>query len=83
MLRNKLYEKWEKVLFIKVPQYNFLNVKDLLKFANSKLDLSKYLENYEYNKKPNREWFCKLFNTLICKNFQDLIWEKQKLENIN
>ena len=83
MLGSNLYVKWEKVLVIKAPQYKDLYVKDLLKFAASKLNIKKYLPDYEYNKESNKEWICNLLNTLIDEDFQYFIKEKQKLENMN
>ena len=85
MLGDKLYIKCSDVNVVKVPQYKGLHVKDLLNFAASKINIKKYLPDYEYMKDPNREWLWNLINTLINKEFQESIhikFEKRKQELI-
>ena len=56
MLGIKLYVKCSNVIVIKVPHYKGLYVKDLLKFVASKMNIKKYLPEYEYSEEPNKEW---------------------------
>ena len=51
MMEKKLYVKCRDVLVIKVPQYGGLKVKDLIRFAGSKLDIHTFLPEYSYHKK--------------------------------
>ena len=51
---KKLYVKCKQVLAIKVPQYCGLNVRGLIWFVYSKLDIFKFLPEYTYNKQFNR-----------------------------
>ena len=76
MLGIKLYVKCSNVIVIKVPHYKGLHVKDLLKFAESKVNIKKNLPEYEYWKEPNKEWLWSLINTLITKEFHEFIDEK-------
>ena len=73
---NKLHVKCEDVIVIKVPQYNGLHVKDILKFASTKVNIKKYLPDYDYFKEPNREWLWNIVNTLVSQDFQSFIKEK-------
>ena len=79
MLGNKLYIKCDDVAVIKVPQYKGLFVKDLLKFASTKVNIKRCIPDYEYSKEPNREWLCNLLNTLIPEDFKDFITEKTEI----
>ena len=86
MLGNKLYLNCKDISVIKVPQYKELHVKDILKFAASKVNIKMYMPDYAYQKEPNREWLCNIVNTLIKDEFQEYINEKvenRKLELIN
>ena len=83
LLGAKLYVKWEDVKVIKVPQHKGLQVKDLLKFAGQKINISKYLPDYEYSKEPNREWLWNLINSLITKEFQVFIKERVERRKID
>ena len=76
IMGNKLYVKCEDVIVIKVPQYNGLHVKDILKFASTKINIKKYLPDYDYFKEPNREWLWNIVNTLVPQDFQSFIKEK-------
>ena len=76
IMGNKLYVKCEDVIVIKVPQYNGLHVKDILKFASTKVNIKKYLPDYNYFKEPNREWLWNIVNTLVPQDFQSFIKEK-------
>ena len=81
MLGDKLYIKCSDVIVVKVPQYKGLHVKDILNFAASKINIKKYLPDYEYMKDPNREWLWNLINTLINKEFQEFIHIKVEKES--
>ena len=76
IMGNKLYVKCEDVIVIKVPQYNGLHVKDILKFASTKVNIKKYLPDYDYFKEPNREWLWNIVNTLVPQDLQSFIKEK-------
>ena len=78
---EKLYVKTNKVVVLNVPQYEGLRVRDLLRFARSKLDIDKYLPDYEYHKEPNREWFCNLLNILVQKEFNEFLNKKIQERN--
>ena len=56
-----------------MPQYKGLHVKGLLRFASSKVNIDRYLPDYEYSKEPNREWLCSIINSLIAEEFQEFI----------
>ena len=43
LLGNKLYVKWSKVIVTKVPQYSGLRVKDIIKFAETEVDIHRFL----------------------------------------
>ena len=42
-----VYAKWNNANVIKVSQYKGLHVKDLLRFASSKVNIDRYLHDYE------------------------------------
>ena len=73
---SKLYIKCSNVAVIKVPHYKGLNVRDLLRFASSKVNIKDYLPDYKYIKEPNREWLCNVINSLIQEEFHEFIQEK-------
>ena len=73
---SKLYIKCSNVAVIKVPHYKRLNVRDLLRFASSKVNIKDYLPDYQYIKEPNREWLCNVINSLIQEEFHEFIQEK-------
>ena len=75
-MRKKLYVEWSNVKVIKAPQYKGLHVKDLLRYASTKVNIEKYLPDYEYVKDPNREWLCKIINTLMREEFHKFIQER-------
>ena len=86
MLGKKLYLNCKDISVIKVPQYKGLHVKDILKFASSKVDIKMYIPDYAYQKEPNREWLWNVINTLAKDEFKEYIDEKvesRKLELIN
>ena len=73
MLRDKDYIKWVNVKVTKIPQYKGLRVKDILLFAKSKIDIERYLPDYEYSKEPNREWLCNFVNSLLHDDFTHFV----------
>ena len=81
LLGKKLYIKSSEVIVIQVPQYVWLRVRDLLKFAESEVKIHKILPKYEYNKDPNRLWLCNLINTLIPGKFKEFITSRIKKRN--
>ena len=76
MSGKKNYLKWKNVIVIKIPQYKGLTVKDIIKFAETQVDVHSYLPDYEYDKVPNREWLCNIVNTLIPKDFKEYVDQK-------
>ena len=68
---SKQYIKLHKVKVIQVPQYEGLFVKDILKFAKTKVDIDEYLLEFEYNKEPNRQWLWNLVKSLVSDDFQN------------
>ena len=51
-------------------------MKDLLRYASTKVNIEKYLPDYEYAKDSNREWLCNIINTLMREEFHKFIQEK-------
>ena len=70
MTGRKKYLTWDKVTVIKVPQYEGLTVKDILKFAQLHINIYDYIPKYNYDKDPNREWKCNIVNSLIPSEFK-------------
>ena len=62
---EKRYIKLNKVLVIQVPQYKGLYVKDIMKFARSKIKIDDNLPEFEYNKELNSQRLCNIMNSLI------------------
>ena len=59
-----------------------LHAKDLLKFASPKINIKKYLPEYEYSKESNKEWLWNLISTLITSEFHEFIDEKVKQKKL-
>ena len=76
MTGRKKYLTWDKVTVIKVPQYEGLTVKDILKFAQLHINIFDYIPSYNYDKDPNREWICNIVNSLIPSEFKEFIEKK-------
>ena len=73
MKGDKKYLKCNRVSLIKVPHYTCLTIKDILSIAESKNNIHEFLSNFEYDKLPNKEWFCNVVNTLINEDFVEYI----------
>ena len=73
MTGDKKYLTWDKVTVIKVPQYEGLTVKDILKFTKQNVDILNYIPEYKYDKDPNREWICNVVNSLVPLEFQEFV----------
>ena len=74
----ELNERWERIYHrsikvIKIPQYKGITVRDIIKFAKTKIDINSYLPDNEYLKEPNREWLWNVVNSLIPNEFQKYI----------
>ena len=54
-------------------QYKGLQVRNLVRFAESHVNIKNYLPKYEYYKEQNREWLYTLINTLIRDEFLNFI----------
>ena len=50
-----------------------LRVKDILNWTRERVEIDRYIPDYEYQKEPNREWFVNLVNTLLEDNFKVFI----------
>ena len=79
LLGTKLYVKWDDVTVIKVPQFKGLFVREILKFAATKINIKRYVPDYQYSKEPNMEWLSNLLNTLIPHDFQTFFTEKEEI----
>ena len=77
------YLTWDKVAFIKVPQYEGLTVKNILKFAQLHINIFDYIPSYNYDKDPNREWICNIVNSLIPSEFKEFIEKKVDVRKEN
>ena len=84
MRGEKEYVKCRSIKVIQVPQYKGLTVRDIIKFAKTKIDINSYLPDYEYLKEPNREWLWNVVNSLIPNEFQKYIkiWEEKRREEL-
>ena len=74
---------WDKATVIKVPQYEGLTVKDILKFSQLHI-IYLITPSYNYDKELNREWICNIVNSLIPSEFREFIEKKvdDRKENI-
>ena len=70
---EKKHLKSKDVTVWHVPQILGLKISQLLEFARSRVDIDSYLPDYDYKKEPNRQWVCNVINSLINKDFQELI----------
>ena len=59
-------------------------MRDIIKFAKTKIDINSYLPDYEYLKESNREWLWNVVNSLIPNEFQKYIkiWEEKRREEL-
>ena len=81
MIGRKLFVKCKDVKVIHVAHYKGLRVRDVLSFANSKINIATYLPDYDYNKEPNRVWLWNLVNSLLHEEFKSTLkrrWRKRK-----
>ena len=78
MLGNKHYVKWSDVVAIIVSQYKRLQVKDRIKSASARINIKKYLPDYDYRKERNGEWLCSIINTLITEEFHVFIKKRSR-----
>ena len=76
LIGDKYYVKWSEVKVIKVPHLQGLRVKDILNWARERVEIDRYIPDYDYQKEPNREWFLNLVNTLLEDDFKDFINDK-------
>ena len=83
MRGEKEYVKCSSIKVIQV-QYKGLTVRDIIKFAKTKIDINSYLPDYEYLKETNREWLWNVVNSLIPNEFQKYIkiWEEKRREEL-
>ena len=79
LIGDKSYIRCKDVRVIKVPHLDGLRVKGILGWARERVDIDRFLPEYEYDKEPSREWLCNVIHTLLDKQFTDFIIEKQRL----
>ena len=79
----KLYLKSSDVKLIQVPQYKGLRVWDIIKFAQTKMYIDRYLPDYEYKKEPNRTWLCNVINSVIPDDFREYVSEKVRVRKLS
>ena len=77
MRGEKEYVRCSAVNIINVPHYKGLRVRDIVDFARTKVNITSYLPDYNYVKDPNREWVWNIVNSLIPKEFQEFIQQKE------
>ena len=82
MLGDKSYVKCSEVKVIRVPHLEGLRVKDILHWARERVEIDRYIPNYEYQKEPNREWFVNLVNTLLEEEFKEFINDKWRAREL-
>ena len=70
LVGDKDYIKWSEVKVIKVPHLEGLRVKDILNWVRERVEIDRYIPDYDYQKEPNREWFINLVNTLLEDEFK-------------
>ena len=75
-LETNIMSKWSEVKVIKVPHLQGLKVKDILNWARKRVEIDRYILDYDYQKEPNREWFVNLVNTLLEDDFKNFINDK-------
>ena len=77
MRGEKEYVRCSAVNIINVPHYKGLKMRDIVDFARTKVNIASYLPDYDYVKDPNREWVWNIVNSLIHKEFQEFIQQKE------
>ena len=56
-------------------------VKELLCFIKQNIDIEIYLLDYDYDKEPQREWFCNIISTFLPEKFDEFLsWALHKRE---
>ena len=86
MLGDKNHVKCSEVKVIRVLHLEGLRTKDILQWARERVDIDRYIPDYEYQKEPNREWFVNLVNTLLEEDFREFIndkWRSRERKVIN
>ena len=76
MLGDKNYVKCTTVKVVRVPHLEGLRIKDILSWARERIDIDRYIPDYDYQKEPNRELFVNLVNTLLEEEFKEFIRAK-------
>ena len=51
---------------------------ELIQFGEVNANISDYLPDYEYQKQPNRQWWCNVLNTLLRYKFSVFVQQKLK-----
>ena len=82
LIGDKSYIRCKDVRVIKVTHFDGLRVEGILGWARERVDIDRFLPEYEYDKEPSREWLCNAIHTLLDKQFTDFIIEKQRLREM-
>ena len=72
----KMAIKWKDVKVCSIPHLKGLTIKELLEFAKAHFEITKYIPDYEYDKKPNRNWIWNIINTMCQAEFQKYLDSK-------
>ena len=86
MLGDKNHVKCSEVKVIRVPHLEGLRTKDILQCARERVDIDRYIPDYEYQKEPNRKWFVNLVNTFLEEDYREFIndkWRSSERKVIN
>ena len=59
-----------------IPHLKGLTIKELLDFVKAHFKINNYISDYEYDKKPNRNWIYNIFNTMCQAEFQKYLDSK-------
>ena len=62
---QKLYPKISYIMLIQITGYKGLRVYDIIKYAETKMYIRRYLPDYEYSTEPNRAWLWNVANSVI------------------
>ena len=76
LVGDKKVLKWKDVKVCSVPHLKGLKINELLEFARTHFDVDNYIPDYEYDKKPNRNWIWNIINSVCQGEFQKYIEKK-------
>ena len=76
LVGDKKVIKWKDVKVCSVPHLKGLAITELIEFARVHFEVDKYIPDYEYDKKPNRNWIWNIINSVCQVEFQKYIEKK-------